>query len=242
MKRIFTLLLGSLFSISLLAADANRLSVSTVSKNMDLTIEVDGRRVAMKDNAITLRNLSEGYHNVKIFAEKKRNGNGNGNAYGRNRQADVIYNNSVFIKRGFHLDITVNRFGKVLVDERRMDRNDEWYSDDEYFDYNDGGWDNSYRDVINTREFDQVKQALSKEWLEANRMKSAKFIIDQNSFSTAQVRELMMLFTFENNRLDIAKYAYRKTVDKRSYYQLNDALSFSSSRDELARYIRDFRF
>jgi hypothetical protein len=235
MKTIFTLLLGSLFSLSLMAADASRLSISTVSKNMELTIDVDGRRVAMKDNAITLRNLSEGYHTVKIFAKKQNNGRGNG--YGRKQE--VIYNNSVYIKRGFHLDITVNRFGKVLVDERRMDRNDDWYSDDD--DYFDDGWDNDYRNVINTREFDQVKSALQKEWFEANRLKSAKHIIDQNNFTTMQVKELMMLFTFENNKLDIAKYAYRKTVDKRSYYQLNDALTFSSSKDELARFIRDVR-
>ena len=235
MKRTFTLLLGSLFSLSLLAADANRLSISTVSKNMDLTIEVDGRRIAMKDNAITLRNLSEGYHQVKIFADKKRNGNGN--AFGRRQE--MIYNNSIFIKRGFHLDIVVNRFGKVLVDERRMDRNDNWFDDDE--DFYDDGRDNDFRNTIPAREFDQVKQSLSKEWFEGNRLKSAKFIIDQNNFSTSQVRELMLLFSFENNRLEIAKYAYRKTVDKRNYFQVNDALSFSASKDELARYIRDFR-
>ncbi len=235
MKRIFTLLLGSLFSLSLLAADANRLSVSTVSKNMDLTIEVDGRRVAMKDNAITLRNLSEGQHMVKIFAEKKKNGKGN--AFGRKQ--DVIYSSSVFIKRGFHLDIVVNRFGKVLVDERRIDRNDDWYSDDD--DYFDGGFDDDYMDIISTREFDQIKESLRKEWYEGNRLKSAKFIIDQNRFSTAQVTELMYLFTFENNRVDIAKYAYKNTVDKRNYYQLTEAITMSSSKDDLLRYIRDFR-
>ena len=72
-------------------------------------------------------------------------------------------------------------------------------------------------------------------------MKSAKYIIDQNKFSTAQVKELMYLFTFETNRLDIAKYAYRNTVDKRNYYQLNEALTMNSCKDELIRFMRDFR-
>ena len=235
MKRIFTLLLSSLFSLSLLAADANRLSVSTINKNMDLTIEVDGRKVAMKNNAITLRNLSEGYHNVKIFAEKKKKGNGN--AFGRKQ--DIIYSNSVFMKKGFHLDITVNRFGKVLVDERRMDRNDDWYSDDE--DVFDDAYDIDYRIIMNGREFDQVKDALRKEWYETNRVKSAKFIIDQNNFSTAQVKELMYLFTFETNRLEIAKYAFGKTVDKKNYFLLNEALTMNYAKEDLTRYIREFR-
>jgi hypothetical protein len=86
-----------------------------------------------------------------------------------------------------------------------------------------------------------MKESLRKESFENNRITSAKFVIEKNSFTTAQVRELMLLFTFENNRLEIAKSAYRKVVDKNNYYQLNDALTFSSSKEELARFIRQSR-
>ena len=51
----------------------------------------------------------------------------------------------------------------------------------------------------------------------------------------------MLLFVFESNKLEVAKSAYRKTVDKQNYYQLNDALTFSSSKEELARFIRESR-
>jgi hypothetical protein len=241
MKKISTLLLSSLFSLSLLAYDGSRLSISTVTSNMDLRIEVDGRRYNMQNNSITLRDLAEGYHSVKIFRERKRNGNGWGMNFGKRQ--DMIYSNSVYLKRGFHLDITVSRFGKVMVDERRMGRNDDWYNeDDDYYDDDpNGGWNNGYGNVMNERDFDALKESLRKEWFENNRLSSTKFIIDKNNFTTRQVRELMLLFTFENNRLEVAKYAYRKTVDKRNYHQVNDAFSFSSSREELMRYIRDFR-
>ncbi|MBK7291378.1 MAG: DUF4476 domain-containing protein [Chitinophagaceae bacterium] len=33
-----------------------------------------------------------------------------------------------------------------------------------------------------------------------------------------QVKEMMLLFTFENNRLEIAKLAFSKTVDKNNYF------------------------
>jgi hypothetical protein len=52
---------------------------------------------------------------------------------------------------------------------------------------------------------------------------------------------MMLLFTFEDNKLEVAKYAYRKTVDNRNYVMVNDAFTFSSSRDELAKYIRSLR-
>lgn len=242
MKKIFTLLLSSLFSLSLLAFDGSKLSISTISNNMDLKIEIDGRRFTMKDNTITLRNMPDGYHTIKIFRDKKKNGNG----FGFGKKQEVIYNSSVFMKRGFHTDITVNRFGKVFVDERRIDRNDDWYrdddGDDDYYDGNNGGWDNQYNNnVMSAREFDLLKESLRKEWFENNRVTSAKVVMDKSYFTSQQVKELLQLFTFENNKLELAKYAYRNTVDKRTYFIVNDVFSFGSSRDELARFIRDFR-
>jgi DNA invertase Pin-like site-specific DNA recombinase len=65
--------------------------------------------------------------------------------------------------------------------------------------------------------------------------------MDKSYFTSQQVKELLQLFTFENNKLELAKYAYRNTVDKRTYFIVNDVFSFGSSRDELARFIRDFR-
>ena len=104
-----------------------------------------------------------------------------------------------------------------------------------------GGWNNSDSNVMSGREFEQMKESIRKEWFENNRLTSVKFIMDKSNFTTAQVKELMLLFTFESNKLEVAKYAYRKTVDKQNYYQLNDALTFSSSKDELARFIRESR-
>jgi hypothetical protein len=233
MKTFFTLLLSSLFSLTIFAADGSRLSISTLTRNVDLKIEVDGKKVTMNDeNSITIRNLNEGYHSVKIFRQKKQNKNGQG------QKMDVIYNSSVYVKKGFHMDITVNRFGKVLTDERRIDRNDEWYFDEE-----DGYFEDDHysSNAISSRDLDQVKESLRKEWLESNRLKSAKFIIDNNNFTTIQVKSLMELFTFESNKLEIAKYGYGKTIDRKNYFLLNDALTFSNSKDELARFIRNYR-
>ncbi|MBE2230955.1 MAG: DUF4476 domain-containing protein [Chitinophagaceae bacterium] len=237
MKKIFTLFISSLFSLSLLAFDGSRLSISSFAKGKELKIEVDGRLFTMKNNSITLGNMRDGHHKIIIFRETKRKGNGNG--FGR--QDEIVYTGNVLLRRGFHTDITVNRFGKVMIDERRIDRNDDWYHDeDDYYDDDrgNGGWNGGYGNVMRGYEFESVKESLRKEWFEANRLKSAKFIIDQHNFTTQQVKELMLLFTFENNKLEIAKYAYSKTVDKQNYYQLNEVLMFGSSKEELMRFVK----
>jgi len=70
---------------------------------------------------------------------------------------------------------------------------------------------------------------------------ASKQIIDRNNFTSQQVKEMVLLFTFENNRLDIAKYSYGKTVDKGNYFIINDAFTFNNNKDALSKYIREYR-
>jgi Domain of unknown function (DUF4476) len=232
MKKISTLLLSSLFSLSLLAYDGSRLSISSVATSTEMKVEVDGRKFSMKDNTITLGYLSEGRHQVTITRTKSTNS--------FRRREEVIYSSAIFLKKGFHTDLTVNRFGKVIMDEHYIDLKDEWYNDeDDYYNSDNGGQNNGYSNVMSEREFSNVKDQIRKEWFENNRLISVKFIIDKNNFTTAQVKDLMLLFTFENNRLEVAKYAYCKTMDQKNYYRLNDVLTFSSSKEELSCYLRE---
>ena len=63
-------------------------------------------------------------------------------------------------------------------------------------------------------------------------------MIDRNQFLSDQVKHMMQLFSFENARLDLAKYAYGNTSDQRNYFVVYDALSYSSSKEQLAQYLK----
>ena len=245
MKKIFTLLLSSLFSLSLLAFDGSRLSISTVNNNMKLKIEVDGQRVRLMGNSITLNNLNEGSHNFRIYRAKS--GEYVNNSF--DQGFEIIYATSIFLSRAYQVDITINGTGKVFMDSYRIDSESECYINDN-IDYGKKSGDDktygtgnefSYKNIMSAGEFRQVTNQIRKEWLDANRMISVKTIIDKNNFTAKQIKELMCLFTFESNRQEVAKYAYRKTQDKENYWKLNDAFTFSSSKDDLARFIRESR-
>ena len=62
-----------------------------------------------------------------------------------------------------------------------------------------------------------------------------------NYFTTVQVKEIVQLFSFENSKLDIAKHAYKNTIDKGNYFTVADCFTFSNNKDELMRYIREYR-
>lgn len=90
---------------------------------------------------------------------------------------------------------------------------------------------------MGTSDFNTAKSSISSKSFEDSKVTVAKQVIDANCLSTRQVKEIMELMTFEENKLTIAKYAYTKTTDPNNYFQLNDAFTFESSIDELNAYI-----
>src|SRR6188768_2252184 len=243
MKTIFTLLLSTIFSIAAMAYDGTRLTVTSISNNK-VFVEVDGRRYDLNDNTLSLNSIRPGTHNVRVLREMKRK---TGVNFG-NKREETIYNIKATFRNGYHFDILVNRFGKVMIDERRIDPNDDWYNDDDDRDNRDNDrnnddprYDNNNSRAMTNIDFTQAKETLRREWFENTRLETAKQIIDRNYFTSQQVKEMILLFTFENNRLDIAKYAYGKTVDKGNYFMLNDAFTFNNNKEALKEYIRQYQ-
>lgn len=245
MKKIYTILAGSFMSLLSFAGnryDDGKLSI-TYAGNEDIRISVDGREYYDRNNTVLVENLQPGYHTIKVYKSKSRNG---WDIFGSKKNRErVLYSSSMYIKSRTFVDVMINRFGRAFVDERRLDNNGSWddddrYDNDDWYD-NDDNWNNGYGNVIRDRDFTAAKEQIRKEWFENTRLTIAKQVVDANNFRASQVKEIVQLFTFENNKLEIAKYAYRKTVDKQNYFQVNDAFTFSSSKDELARFIRDNR-
>ena len=85
--------------------------------------------------------------------------------------------------------------------------------------------------------FESAKATITNESFDETRLSTAKSIIASNCLTSEQVLEICKLFSFEGSRLDFAKSAYGKTVDPNNYFKVNNAFSFSSSKDELNKYI-----
>ncbi len=86
-------------------------------------------------------------------------------------------------------------------------------------------------------DFDSFKSSLGSKSFEDSKMTMAKQVLNNNCLTSSQVREVMGLFTFEQTKLDFAKYAYGHTYDIGNFYKVNDAFGFESSIDDLNNYI-----
>lgn len=86
-------------------------------------------------------------------------------------------------------------------------------------------------------DFNRAKGSISSQSFEDSKLTIAKQIATNNCMLSDQVKEIMNIFTFEETKLEFAKFAYGRTHDLGNYYIVNDAFTFSTSIDELNSYI-----
>ncbi len=91
---------------------------------------------------------------------------------------------------------------------------------------------------MSSTEFNDVKMSLESKSFEETKMTMAKQVGSNRCFTVDQVKGVMGLFSFEDSKLDFAKYAYERTFDIDNYFKVNDAFTFESSVDELNSYIQ----
>ncbi|HTD92174.1 MAG TPA: DUF4476 domain-containing protein [Chitinophagaceae bacterium] len=237
MKTIFTLFASLFMSIAVFAGVAKGNSILTVTSldNSNIRVIVDGQQYEPNDNSIVLSNLAKGSHAVKVY--RIRN-----NGFVAGKRYEMVYNSTLSMKGKTNTQLTVEKNGRITMQQTKVNngRGGVVMSDDrgQYGDYDSH---DAYAAGMNDREFRTTLQAINKEWLESNKLKSALQIVHSNSLTSDQVKQMALLFTFENNKLELAKQAYANTVDKRNYSTVFDVFSFESNKSELDRYIRNIR-
>jgi hypothetical protein len=91
--------------------------------------------------------------------------------------------------------------------------------------------------VMKSESFSDLKGSINNRAFESGNIATVKTAIDANYFTSEQVKEILGFFTFEDTKLDIAKYFYKKVCDKNNFFKVYDAFDFDSSIQELKNYI-----
>lgn len=95
--------------------------------------------------------------------------------------------------------------------------------------------------VMDERTFNDLKRSINDASFEETKLSTAKTALNNNFVTTNQVIELCNLFSFENNKLEIAKFAFKNTVDQNNYFNVGNVFSFDSSRKSLNDFISNKR-
>jgi hypothetical protein len=91
---------------------------------------------------------------------------------------------------------------------------------------------------ISAQEFNERLAAVNRESFDNKRLGKAKQVFEDEILSTNQVITVVKVFSFDDSKLDFAKWAYSRTLDKKNYYKVEDQFSFGSSKQELGNYVK----
>jgi hypothetical protein len=92
---------------------------------------------------------------------------------------------------------------------------------------------------VSELEMTDIKKAIDKESFNNTKITIAKNLIrTKKCFTVSQIREVLQLISFEESKLEIAKYAYDFTTDKEKYMTIVDDFSFFSSKDSFTAFVQ----
>lgn len=101
---------------------------------------------------------------------------------------------------------------------------------------NDRGCHKRY--AMSPKDFNSAMATIKKQSFEDSKLKTAKQIVSANCLSVDQVMQIANTFSFEDNKLEFAKYAYDYCTEQKTYFKLNGIFSFSTNADELSDYVQ----
>ncbi|MFT5914234.1 MAG: hypothetical protein ACJAWV_000417 [Flammeovirgaceae bacterium] len=102
-----------------------------------------------------------------------------------------------------------------------------------------GGSNPNYGCRIDNAEFATIKNQIERQNFNSSKINLAKSLLRNKGkcFVVSQVREILSIFSFENSKLEIAKFAYDFTNDTQNYAQLGVLLQYSSSKRDFEQFL-----
>lgn len=92
--------------------------------------------------------------------------------------------------------------------------------------------------LVDSFQFESIKSSIEEKEFEDSRLKSCKQNIAGKCMSTDQIKSILKLLSYEESRLEVAKFAFEYTHDIENYHLLNEVFSFGSSKKELEQYLK----
>jgi hypothetical protein len=187
-------------------------------------------------NVAEFDNISPGEHSLKVVRESPN----------VPAQADVIFDGKIKIPAG-DVYAVIDEYNSFLIYKKKKFNQDRYsYTGD--FIRKCGTTGNEQKEseyvydvcknkVMKKDDFDDLRSDINNRNFESTNVTVVKSALDNNYVSSDQLKQLLGYFTFESNKLEVAKYAYKKVCDTNNFFKVYDSFNFDSSVEELKNYI-----
>jgi hypothetical protein len=223
---------------------------STLQIHTDLhrpiKVYVDGRT---GDNpptvGVTVNGITPGMHHIKVVEVYR-------NRYGENVHR-TVYNGDIDVRPSVYIDARVDEGRGISLHNTKVSCDQQ---------YNAPA--NNYQQPANTSnntaptppasqpaaavpepipahlsdaDFKKIVKTITATKYETKKLDTLNTLITGNDFSTDQVRQLMNLFSFESNKLAVAKLLYDHTVDTKNYGTLSANFNFADNKEAFKKFL-----
>lgn len=93
---------------------------------------------------------------------------------------------------------------------------------------------------IDSTAFKTFKTTVSKHAFDDNKMNEIVQSLGTKCFSSEQVKSLLGILSFEEDKIKIAKKAFIRVSDPENYSVILSAFSFQTSKEEIRKYVADY--
>lgn len=240
MKKL-SLLFVMLFVITISNAHGNHQQSDFNLKlwnNSSFTIVLDHHNYGKTTN-FYLGNLNPGSHTLQVIKLKKNN-------YGPGMLKQLLYNGTIKVPSHTNVLATVTPNGQLQLSlTKKYQSIHSGYNGNHsaYISYgsqqscNSNYAGNVCNIPMSNSGFSNLMQVMNDEYFDNSKLEIVQQALSNNNFTTNQVILIMHQFSFESNKLAVAKLAYSKTVDPQNYFMVNKEFDFSSSVTNLNNYI-----
>lgn len=174
-----------------------------------------------------VRQFGQPYRNNGRDDNQPRNNGNNGSGFGANVNMP-----------GVNLNISIN---DPDLNDNPRNNNGNQNNQGGNHNQNNGSVGLNCRVPMNSADFLDAKKTINASTFEDTKLSTAKSVLASNCISVEQVISICNLFSFEDKKLDFAKFAYSRTTDPRNYFKVVNVLTFSDSKEELNDYIQNQR-
>ena len=170
-------------------------------------------------NTVIISNIRTGTHSLKVYSVNSTNVKSRKPA-----KKIALISKSFALRDGHNMTISIDVNGHVQFIESFLPEFQESTS----------------TVPMNNNEFNQLLQSVRGKWSQALKGEtiSEAFNNQRNHFTTSQIKQLLNTISLENDKVDLAKLAYRSVTDSVNFLQINDLFKTQASRNDLNEFLR----
>lgn len=228
------LLFLATFILIIASVKANHSELSLeFSKPGNYTVIIDGIAYTNVYNKLFIPEIEPGLHHIETI--KNVSHHKYGYAYGYYKKKVVICDRYVKIHANTHVEAFINPYNDFIISKTyALYNKPEPVCMNHSCGYNDCHLHDMH---MSYGEFQSLKNSIMNKMYASDKKSIAMIAVTSNFMRAQQVADLVSLMPYESDKVELAKAAFAKTINKEDYFLVNKEFNYSSSIDELEYYI-----